>query len=399
MTTIVPHRQRGACPSLSTPMPTGDGLLARVNPIGGALRPADLAALAQAAARFGNGILEITLRGSLQIRGLRDDTVAGMNAAVKALGIAIRAGLPIDVAPLAGLCADERGDPRPLARAIQAHTADFAANLGPKVSVVIDGGGPSMLDGVQADVRLTALDTSLWQVALAGDVDTATPLSVHDGDAAVASTVTLLRRIADCGRRARGRDLLQAQPSSMPQHSPKVELRPGDTVPLTDGLVAAVVALPFGAVTADTLAAFSAAMHAVGIAEFRLSPNRMLILLCPDEATAAAALARAAPFQVITRPDDPRLRIVACAGAPACASGYYNTRQLGQELAAQAPEWLDDRFLLHLSGCEKQCAKPAGAHVDVIGAPGTRKIVANGIVLPADFGDTLTTQTPMQRAS
>jgi precorrin-3B synthase len=403
MTTIISPRQRGECPSLSKPMPTGDGLLARVNPLGGAITPADLAAVAHAASLFGNGLLEITLRGSLQIRGLRDDTVAGMNAAVEALGLTIRSGLPLDVAPLAGLCRDERADPRPLAEAIKTQAADFAAKLGPKVSVVVDGGGPSMLGGVKADVRLRALDAETWQVAIAGDADTARFVGTYAAEWAIQSAVSLLRTIAEGGRKMRGRDLLPTyQEVQRPVKAREPEpsrLHPGDITLLADNRSAAVVALPFGTVKAETLIALSVEMQGLGVTEFRLSPDRMLIMLCPDEASAATALTHASAFDIITQPDDPRLRIVACAGAPACASGYFNTHELGRDLAAKSPEWLDGRFLLHLSGCEKQCAQPSGPHVDVIGVPGSRKIVANGIVVPPDFSDRLTAQTPMKRAS
>lgn len=62
---------RGACPALSAPMQTGDGLLARLIPAG----PIPLDAfigLCSAARTHGNGTMEISARGSLQIRGLTE---------------------------------------------------------------------------------------------------------------------------------------------------------------------------------------------------------------------------------------------------------------------------------------------------------------------------------------
>ncbi len=402
-TTIISHRQRGECPSLSKPMPTGDGLLARINPMNGAISPADLAGVAEAAKRCGNGLLEVTLRGSLQIRGLRDETVADMNAAVEALGLTIRTGLPLDTAPLAGLCADERADPRPLADAIKSQASSFASQLGPKVSIVVDGGGPSMLHGVKADIRLTALNADTWQVAIAGDAETARFVGVYDAERAVQSAVALLRTIAEGGRKMRGRDLLPTfetlQPPAQPRDPEPAQLHPGDILQLTDGRIAAVIAMPFGTVTAKTLIALCADLQILGIRGLRLSPERMLIMLCPDHAVAQAALHRSAGLDVITRPDDLRLRIVACAGAPACASAHLNTHALAAELAAKSANGQDLPFRLHLSGCEKECSKPAGTFISVIGIPGSRKIVANGIVLPPDFSDRLMAQTPMQRAS
>ncbi len=61
--------RRGACPALSAPMPTGDGLLVRLAPAG-TIALAALAGLCAAAREHGNGIVEITARGSIQVRGL-----------------------------------------------------------------------------------------------------------------------------------------------------------------------------------------------------------------------------------------------------------------------------------------------------------------------------------------
>ena len=63
-----PHR-RGACPGLSAPMATGDGLLVRFLPADGIALDAAVA-LCAAARTHGNGTIEITARGSLQVRGL-----------------------------------------------------------------------------------------------------------------------------------------------------------------------------------------------------------------------------------------------------------------------------------------------------------------------------------------
>ena len=62
-------QRRGACPGLSAPMPTGDGLLVRLLPIG-TIPLAAFKHLCAAARRHGNGIIEVTGRGSIQVRGL-----------------------------------------------------------------------------------------------------------------------------------------------------------------------------------------------------------------------------------------------------------------------------------------------------------------------------------------
>src|SRR5580704_1482783 len=95
-------RRRGACPGLSAPMQTGDGLLARL--LTGATIGLDAAAALCAAARqHGNGIIEVTARGSIQIRGLTAASAPAFADAVAALGIDGGDGVPILTDPLAGL--------------------------------------------------------------------------------------------------------------------------------------------------------------------------------------------------------------------------------------------------------------------------------------------------------
>ena len=98
--------RRGACPGLSTPMATGDGLLARLLPIG-TLSLDAMAGFCAAARRHGNGILEITSRGSIQVRGLTETSAPPFAEAVARLGIVAQEGVPVISGPLAGLDPNE----------------------------------------------------------------------------------------------------------------------------------------------------------------------------------------------------------------------------------------------------------------------------------------------------
>src|SRR5271168_5124782 len=95
-------QRRGACPGLSAPMPTGDGLLVRLLPAG-IMSLAAFGGLCKAAHTYGNGIIEITSRGSIQLRGLSETTAPLLAAAVAALDIAADDGVPIHCDPLSGL--------------------------------------------------------------------------------------------------------------------------------------------------------------------------------------------------------------------------------------------------------------------------------------------------------
>src|SRR5688572_18872099 len=107
--------RRGACPALSSPMQTGDGLLVRLNPVAGGLSPAQLVGLCEAAATYGNGVVEVTARGSVQIRGLTGHSAQEFATAVNELGIAVRTGVPVQTGELAGLDPREVTDPIVLA--------------------------------------------------------------------------------------------------------------------------------------------------------------------------------------------------------------------------------------------------------------------------------------------
>ena len=62
--------RRGWCPSTLRPMETGDGWLVRLHPPGTRLSPAQLRRIATLAAEHGNGLIEISARANLQIRGV-----------------------------------------------------------------------------------------------------------------------------------------------------------------------------------------------------------------------------------------------------------------------------------------------------------------------------------------
>jgi len=208
------HR-RGACPGLSTPMPTGDGLLVRLLPIGTVGLDA-FAALCEAARAHGNGVIEITSRGSLQVRGLTPDSAPRFAAAVGALEIAAADGIPVLSNALTGLDPEEILDASVLARDLRAALArgSLGASLSPKVSVVLDGGGSLSLGEIAADIRLRAEATDgrlALRVSVAGDDASSGEIGVVPPAHAANAAVLLLEVIAQHGRDARARDVLATE--------------------------------------------------------------------------------------------------------------------------------------------------------------------------------------------
>eukprot|EP01035_Chromulina_nebulosa_P068341 gene68341-93648_t len=160
--------------------------------------------------------MEVTARGSLQIRGLTSESAALLAAEVDALGIEVRTGVPVETSPLAGIDPQEIADPRSLAERIRVavEEAGLTTRLGPKVSVVVDGGGQLTMDAVTADVRLKAVRADadvLWAVSVAGDGQSAKLLATVEDDAARDIIVAALRMVAEMGREAHARDLSERQ--------------------------------------------------------------------------------------------------------------------------------------------------------------------------------------------
>lgn len=79
--------RRGWCPSLARPMPTGDGLLARIHPPLGVLTSLQARAVADGARRFGNGHIDVTARANLQIRGVTEATRSSLEALFAGVGL------------------------------------------------------------------------------------------------------------------------------------------------------------------------------------------------------------------------------------------------------------------------------------------------------------------------
>jgi precorrin-3B synthase len=371
-------------------MQTGDGLLARLVPSGPMALKA-LAGLCAAARTHGNGTMEISARGSLQIRGLTPTSAPRFADAVATLGFETDIGVPVIASPLP----DEPSallDADALAHKLRHAIASAALPLAPKVSAIVDGGGTLHLDVLAADVRLRAVASAqgpLLHVALAGDGATATPLCPVAPDDACDTVLALLRVVAAHGPAARAADVLRScgiasfqevMRSRIALQSPLTRRLPAETVgthALKDDVYALGVGLAFGHVQADTLRALTEIARTHGALWARPAFNRAL-LLGPFERAKVKTLrdeARRLDFAVDRA--DPRRRVVACPGAPACASGQIASRDIAAALARDLP-LTGGGVLLHVSGCAKGCAHPAPAPLTIVGTERGCGIVRDG---------------------
>jgi precorrin-3B synthase len=376
----VNSQRRGTCPGILDPIPTGDGLLARLLPTDPVSIDAVIA-LCELSRAHGNGIVEITQRGSLQFRGLSPASAANFARSVIALGLAAEGGPPILASPLMGLDARECFDLRAPLAALRTELANqpAIASIGRKVSVLVDGGGALNLDSVPGDLRLRAGANSRLHLSIAGTAATATPLGWIAADHAVPVIVQLLACIADRGPEARARDfanptdvqalraLLVNMLSDAPRPGPRPPAEPIGVHALNTGKMALGVALAFGYAEAAVLQRLAQRAAACGATSIQTAPGRSLLLIGLDTDGANELTAAAAAEGFLVRPDDARRFVAACAGAPACGSAKLSTRELAPAIAAAASRFLDGSLTIHVSGCAKGCAHPGAAALTLIG--------------------------------
>jgi precorrin-3B synthase len=375
-------------------MATGDGLLARIVPSGRTIGFDAFTGLCAAARTHGNGIVEVTARGSIQVRGLGPASAPAFAAAVDALDLDCGDAIPVLTHPLSGLDPDETHDVGALADALRRNlaAAKFMPRLSAKISVVVDGGGALHLDEIGADVRLGAVaapDGPHFHVALGGSSATATPLGAVALPRAAECAMRLLALLADAAPQARVRDVVRnhglaafksAVADLVTAMPPPDVARPAQPIGihrLRDGRAAVGLGLPFGHSDADGLDSLAVAARRAGASGLRTAPGRVLLVLglTPSAAHDFGAQARSLGF--IDDPNDPRRKVIACA-APACASGQIPARSLAPAVATAVRDRLAGRELMHISGCSKGCAHPSDAAIAVFGREGVCDIRVDG---------------------
>ena len=389
--TLPEGARRGWCPSLARPMPTGDGLLARVHPPLGQLTPAQLRAVADGARIHGNGHIDVTARGNLQIRGVSEASAPRLACALAEAGLGdIRDdGGPQRLTltpPLAGLDGSERIGVSALARAAEG-AGSAVIGLPAKTLVAIDGGGAFGLGAIEADFYLFAGEPGEVVFGLAGEDGPLRCGLLPERRAAGALGLALIafagtgaRRVRDLD--ARGRAIVAAaagfHPFAPAPLAPAPAPAPPGRVALGASGSALVIQAPFGRCTADRLERLASLCGATGL---RLSPERGFVLPVPG-ARAAALMAELAEAGFIVAADDPRRAVAACPGAPACRSGTTpvpdHAARLARALAPLAGLGSPFSGSVHVSGCAKGCAHPGPADLTLVGRDGAYDVVVGG---------------------
>lgn len=351
--TAMSFEVKGWCPGALRPMASGDGLVVRVRLPLGMMTPAQTRGLADAAQRYGNGQMEVSNRGNLQLRGVSEDSHRPLLADLAALGVldadlALESRRNILISPLW-----KSGDGTiELAQALQARLMDLP-DLPGKFGHVIDIGVHRVLAEAPGDIRVER-GLSGGLILRADGAELGQPVSA---DGAISALIDLAEWFVAGGGIAMGRGRMRALvarlgPPPLARELPVAAAprpAPGQTA---QGLLAG---FEFGSFAAQTLLALSYLGRPL-----RMTPWRMVLIGGLSDPLALADVPG-----LITDPDDPMLAVRACPGAPFCPQALAPTRDLARALAPM----VSAGQIVHVSGCAKGCAHPLAADVTFVAGP------------------------------
>ncbi len=358
-----------ACPGMITLHPARDGDVARIRLPGGYVTARQWVAVGALAREFGDGNVDITARGNVQVRGLRPGTCAPLASRAARLGL-----LPsgshdrarnITASPLAGLGRPSlRGMVRSLDAAIVAEPV-LAALPGRFLFAVDDGTGGAAL--ARSDVGLRRIG-SRTQLFIAGQF---AGLRLPVQAAAVSAAIDAARAAVGLGvgtSASRIRDL----PGGGRAVAAVIGLAVGPSAPPDDGRLPLGVS---GFAGRDVLVA-GARLGRLSAAQVTLTGSllrrgdmlrlatagRIVIPLSAAPAVAAGILADAG---LLTSDDDPMAGVGACSGM-ACSRSLSDVRAAARPLPGYART--------HWAGCARGCGAPNDADLVIATGPDSFQI-------------------------
>lgn len=392
--------RRGHCPSAGTPMESGDGLLSRVNLLGGRLDVSQLIDLADWAEELGAPTLEITSRGKLQVRGLSAQSETLFTRKLVAADLARKtaaaeAARNIICSVAADIDPTALHDPYTIAQQLDSQLSTTPAlwKLPSKFLICIDGGGRDLADK-SADIRVDAISSAkgiAYRIALAGNRQSAVLLGYCQVqnciDVIVLLATTFLSINEQCREKAtRIKQLLNDDTFALFKTSVSdllISVKPINTERTSAKLLGQQAgwfgfARPFGVMSSDTARGLARVAATHGHHKFRVSPEK--VILIPGGRSDLSAPLEA--LDMIVTNGDPRLSLVACPGAPACLSGSTATRSLALTLAKQIPALFDGELRTHFSGCPKGCANPQASPITIVAQQGKFDVIVNDRATP-----------------
>lgn len=384
-----PVPRPSACPGLLRIVPALDGGICRVKLAGGALSSAQARAIAQAATECASGVLELTNRSNLQIRGVHAEAERRLIECLLAAGLGPSNPAGDDVrnlllSPAAGLDPHVLLDTRPLASALLDLLQGTPAlhGLSAKFALQLDGGEALVMLEHPHDIWLSALPGTPSRLAfgLAG-CPADKPLGVVDVEQAVQLIEQLLRLFIElaCNEHSRMRQLLAViAPSQLLeqlqarlpfavktapadwQRKPVSQRAPIGIYPQQQtGLCMVAAGARLGRIDAAQLNALADLAEQHGDASLRLTPWQGLLLPNIPQEAVETLLQSLGELGLLIDANEPLTGLIACTGSTACAKGLADSKADALHLAERL-RLSTARPQVHISACPRSCAS---AHI------------------------------------
>ena len=387
-----------ACPGLLRIVPALDGGICRVKLAAGVLSAAQALAIADAIDKHASGIVDITNRANLQLRGVKRGHEEALIAALLDAGLGPQDATHaqaddvrnVMVSPAAGRDAHALSDTTALAADLLTllQGDPRCAALSPKFALLLDGGERLMMLDHPHDIWFSAMPTSeyaepLFAFGLAGcppvAAEHANALAAVAASDVPALTRALLHTFLDLAapEHTRMRDviaahsvdnvlahaehqsgisLLRSEPVERWRREPADASRRLGARQQRDGQRWHIGAQPalgrMNSTTLRGLAVLAQQQNHEG-ATLHMTPWQTVLLTDIDTSNVAATLQTLETLGLATTPHNPLTRVIACAGSTGCAKSLADTKADALKLAARG---VPAQTQVHLSGCPRSCA-------------------------------------------
>lgn len=359
------------CPGLYRPFTSPDGKIVRVRSGGQYLKSAQLRAFAQVAKEYGDGQMQITTRGAIQIRGIQESDLPKAVAAIESAGLVPKPsheiGRNIVVSPLTGLdntgVIDLRSWAKTLDEAICAESS-LVELPGRFLFGLDDGRGD--IAALRLDLCYQALDQNTGLIQAGEKTWKVT------NELAIPALISLAKDFVAARREMEKKawhiselpqaltlpaEFLGLEQTNLPQLKIQPQAPTFGNISDKDNPVGVVVGIPLGLISSEQLITLCDLSE-----ELLITPFRSIILPNPK-----ANLAVIANCGLIIDPSSAWGFIGACTGTDGCARAEMDVREIARKFvsAYDSGAITPDGHPVYVSSCNRRCGAPNVDYHDI----------------------------------